>query len=102
MMFAGASQQGIDVAVIEFPRLGFELFPVDRSGDGVGVEIGRTSPYLREFGRPSAGIVNLPAEDEVGLAVDEEGPATVFLDESGGLGSESEIAEKHGHKKEKQ
>ena len=102
MVFAGAPQQGVDVAVIELARLGFELFPVNGSGDGVGVEIGRTFPNLREFGWPSAGIVHLSAEDEVGLAAEEEGPSAVFVDEFWSLGSEREVAGYHGHKKEKQ
>jgi hypothetical protein len=57
---------------------------------------------LREFGGPGAGVVNLAAEDEIGLAIDEEGPAAVFLDELGSVGSVGGIAGEGGGEEKKE
>ena len=102
MVFAGAGDERVDIGEIEFALLGFELFPVNGGFESVGVEKGHALPDLREFGGPGAGVVNLAAEDEIGLAIDEEGPAAVFLDELGSVGSVGGIAGEGGGEEKKE
>ncbi len=48
----------------------------------------------------AAGVVDLSAEHEEGLAVDEEGVAAVFLDELWGFFSGDKLAERQGKKRD--
>jgi hypothetical protein len=101
MVFPCALDERVDIGEIEFALLRLELFPIDGSFDGVGVEGGQAVPNLRQFGRPGGRIVDLPSEDEKGLAVDEEGPATVFLDEPGRFGGGEKGRGKKGGEKQR-
>ena len=65
-MGASLGQEGIDDAGIELPLPGFELFPVNRDLDGVGMHILHGRPHLLEDGGPAARIVHLRAQNEVG------------------------------------
>ena len=80
-VLARALDESIDEREVEVAFGGFHLFPVDRRLDGVGVEVLNGLEDLRQFTGPGAGVVDLAAEHQEGLAVDEEGVAAVFLDE---------------------
>ena len=63
--------------------LRFDLFPIDRDFQGVGVEVFDGQPELRQQGGPGARVVGLSAQHEEGFSVDEQGMAAVLFDEGG-------------------
>jgi len=67
---ASLSEQSVDDAVIELPLLGLDLLPVDRDLDCVGVQELHGRPNSWEHGGPTARVVHLRAQDEVGRAID--------------------------------
>ena len=85
---AGSLYQGIDIREVELARLGFELFPVDRRFESIGVQRGHRFPHLRKLAGPGAGVMNLSSEDEVGTPVDEQGMASGFVDQTRRFGGE--------------
>ena len=87
-MLASAVHDSVDVAEVEFAGLRLELLPIDGSLDGVGMQCGHGLPHLRQFARPGAGVVNLAAENEKGLAINQQGVTTVLLHESRRFGGE--------------
>jgi hypothetical protein len=82
VLLAGLLNQGVDEAEVEAPFLGFHLFPGHRHQHGVGLEVARRRPHRAERGRVVAGVVRLRAEDQEGLAVDQQGVAAVALDQA--------------------
>ena len=83
----GALDKLVDVGEIKFAGFGLDLLPVNRGFHGVGVQGCHRSEHLRQLGGPGAGVVDLAAQDQIGLAFDQKGPATVFLDQLGGFNS---------------
>ena len=86
MMLAGVGEEGAEVGEVEVAGGGFELLPVDGGFEGVEAEVLGGGPDLVEHGGPGAGVVDLGAEHEVGLAVDEEGGVAVLVDDAGEFG----------------
>jgi len=80
VVLARLSDDGIDDRVVELSRLWFELFPVDRYLQRIGVQGFDGRPNFRKHGRPAAGIMRLGAQHEVRRAVHHKGVAPVFLD----------------------
>ena len=87
-MSAGAFDDLIDIGEIEMAFLCLKLFPVDRRFDSIGMQRRHGFPYLRQFARPSAGVVNLAAENQIGAAVNQQRVAAIFLNDFWGFGSE--------------
>ena len=90
MVLAGLVDDEVDVAEVEFVLRGFDLFPVDGGFDGVDVEGFEGGPGDGKRGGPGAGVVDLRAEEEVGVAIDDEGEVVVAVFEVGnvvGLGA---------------
>ena len=90
-MAARLGDDGIQDAVIVLAGLRLELLPVDGDLEGIDLEGRHGGPDLRQGGRPGAGVVALGAEDQKGLAIDDQGMTSVLLDEMrqrgiGGLG----------------
>ena len=86
VVLSGLQQERIDEREVELVFLGFDLFPIDRDFQGVGVEVFDGLPELWQQGGPCARIVGLSAQHEEGFAVDEEGVAAVLFDKRGHLG----------------
>ena len=78
---AGAFHDLVHIGVVEAALLGFELLPVDRRLHGVGMQRGHRLPHLRQLAGPSAGVMNLAAENQIGSAFDHERVAAILLDE---------------------
>ncbi len=79
---ASTVDYSVDVGEIELTWLTLELLPVNRGFDSVGMQSGHGLPHLRQFAGPGARVVNLPAEDEERLAINEEGVAAILLHEA--------------------
>ena len=82
MMLARLGEQGVDHGVVELALAGFELFPVDRHLDRIGMQVLDGRPDFGQHGGPGAGIIGLRAQHEERGIVDEEGEAPVFLHEA--------------------
>ena len=88
VVIACAIHDGVNVGEVEFAGLWLELFPINGSLDGVGVQRSHRLPNLRQFAGPGAGVVNLTTENEERLAVNQQSVATILLHEPRRFGSE--------------
>jgi hypothetical protein len=75
-----AGDNRIYVAVIEPSRLWFELLPIHRCLNRIGVKRLHGAPHLRQLAGPSAGVVNLASEDQERLALDQQRIPALILD----------------------
>jgi len=80
--------QRVDEAEIEAPLLWLDLLPGHGHQHGVGLEVPGRVPHRLEGAGVVAGVVGLGAEDQEGLAVDQQRMAAVARDEAGRLGGQ--------------
>ncbi len=90
LLLARLRHQGVEKTEVEMAFHRFDLVPRDRHLHGIGVDRLDRWPHLRQHRRPAAGVVHLGAEDEVGLAVDQQLVTAVRADDlrqrRGGMG----------------
>ena len=90
MVFARLVDEEVDVAEVEGALGGLHLLPVDGRLGGVDVHGLEGAPRGGEGGGPGAGVVDLRAEHEEWLAIDDHGEMAVALfnvGDVGGLGA---------------
>src|SRR5450631_2764193 len=79
MVSARSLYKLINVAEVKVAFLSFDLLPVCWRSDSVCMQSRQRIPHLRQFAWPGARIVNLAAENQVGMAIDHQSVAAVFL-----------------------
>ena len=79
MVFARLGDDGVHHRVVVLFRLWFELLPVDRDLERIGVEILDGRPYLRKHARPAARIMRLGPQHQVRRAIHHQSVAPILL-----------------------
>ncbi len=79
VVLARLRDQQVHVGEVEGALGGLDLLPVDGGLDGIGVHGFGGAPRTGKGRGPCAGVVDLAAEDEERLAVDDEGEAAILL-----------------------
>src|ERR1022692_2461203 len=82
IVMAGALDQAVHNVEAELPRFGFNVLPIDRDLHRVAVEILEERPDSFHGPGPAAGIVDLRAQLDEGLAVHFESVFAALADET--------------------
>ena len=102
MVLARLVDQQIDVAEVEAAACRLDLLPVDRGLDRIGMHRFGGAPRVRQRRGPGAGVVDLTAQNQKWLAIDDQREAVIALlqvRDLGGLGRGDRAAQQGRHKR---